>query len=57
MNSSGHSDYNMPAYVHLFMREQITVCQKKVFLGLQFEFYSFFFNYGFFKPNYNICNK
>lgn len=43
MNSTGHSEYNIPAYVHLFMRKQITTRLKRkwVFLGLPSEFYSF----------------
>ena len=29
VNSTGYSDYNIPAYVHFFMRKHITVNPKK----------------------------
>lgn len=42
VNSTGYSDYNIPAYVHHFMRKQITMSLKKrCFLGLPSEFYTF----------------
>lgn len=42
VNSTEYSDYNIPAYVHHFMRKQITMSPKKrCFLGLPSEFYTF----------------
>lgn len=58
LNSTGHSDYNIPAYVQLFRRKQITVSKKKkccigdlnmdfiVFIQLQIP-----------QSNYNIFSK
>lgn len=36
LNSTGHSDYNIPAYVQLFRRKQITMILKKekCFIGV-----------------------
>lgn len=57
VNSTGYSDYNTPAYVHLFMRKHITMNpEKKVFFCSSIWIYTFLQSW-FLNPNCNIYDK